>query len=325
MKNLCLVLPLFFCIRLAAAPVPEDLELEAELISLKAQSAGTPAEWMGKRVSSPDFRLIRATLLEQRHGEPGETQRKLRQLRDAIRLGLEWKKPQTVYEIPYASLPPAADGVLSPGEWENALIFIGEYPSGSREPGDRRTEWRFLYDRDRLYWSAKFFGPEPRAAPTPYLGDSLELFVRGDLRLREYREIVIDCSGAVHAAWNVTDRRLGLYENDIGPCPDLEFHVSLFPGGWQAEASLPWGEIPGYLPGGKAAPGAVLALMPVQTVPVAPGLAGLSAPVPMLYDGHNTDGHMTMKLGPVPLPERSEDDRKPAAPQDFRQFQETGR
>ncbi|MDR0933327.1 MAG: hypothetical protein LBM70_09970 [Victivallales bacterium] len=287
MKFCRLLLLFFFCLTATAAPLQEDRELESQLLNLKLRAAGTQAEFMGNRVSAAYVQLMRSTLLEKRHGDPVVIRQKLLKLRDEIRLGLDWPKPKQ-YVIPYV------DGGWSAKNQTNTLTFEGEYPVNSQKIGDTRTVWKFCYDRKHLYWSARFYDPTPRSVPEkPYEGDALELFVRGDPRLREYRELVVDCAGNTHTAWNVT-KLYGTYDNYIGPCDGFKFRVLPAPDGWIVEASVPWGEIPGYLPGAEASQGATVVLMALRT---RYGGKTAATPIPFPYDGHNIYGHMTMTLG----------------------------
>lgn len=281
---------LLLTVPLLPAPSGPDLALENELLELKKKAQRTPAEFMGNRVSAAHIQLKRFDLCGKRFHDRDRIRRELFALREAIRLGLDWLRPEGRI-LPRLAIPPVLDGEWSPGEWTGALVLRGEYPVNCRKAGDSRTIWRIGYDERNLYWSAQFYGAELKSdSLRPYRGDSLECFVIGDPRLRDYREFVIDCDGHTHVAWNV-NRGDGTYDNRIVPAHNLRFGVKRLSGGFRVEAAIPWGEIPGYQPGGKAVPGAAGAFMLLRT-----SRSGFYAPVPFLYDGHNINGYIPFQL-----------------------------
>jgi len=282
---------------IAKQPSGELVTLEGELISLKNKAKGTPAEFMGNRVSAAYMQLARSVVMNKQYNDYEKKKNLMFTLRDDIKKGINFKFPPKV-NIPYANVIPNIDGVIEQEEWNDALTFFGEYPVDTEKISDNRSIWKIKWNQKRLYWCSSFYDDTLICSENNkqiYNGDSLELFVRADRRLKEYREIVIDISGREYAAWNVTNLH-GRYDNYRDGINSLISKVQSQNGVFSVEASIPWSEIPGYLPGCEAIYGSDLIFMFVRVNRKNKQTRVLSTPVPFLYDGHNIYGHINGTL-----------------------------
>ena len=123
-----------------------------------------------------------------------------------IRKGLEWKRENAVFKIPFLTHPPEIDGIVLENEWRDALEFREEYPLDSATPlPERNSRWRIGYDRNCLYFSAQFedsdivawntvgkYGVKNKAL---YEADCFEVFLRPSPAFQHYYEFLTNPEG----------------------------------------------------------------------------------------------------------------------------------
>lgn len=254
---------------------------------------GTPAEFITNR-----YYTLRSARWAVRSGrERGniayeDAVRQLAEFFCQARQGLEWEETPQKVCLPCLDSPPMLDGVLSPGEWEKALTFPGEYPIGSRvsEPKFQNSRWHIGRSGDFLYVGVRFsdkdiqiFSGTSFDEPDPvYQGDSLEFFIRPDVKSPYYREYLVNPHGkrwilrhkaSPHGQWDMLESSAD---------SEMEARTSITPDGFCIEAKILL----------KTPESEQWSFMPVRSNRDKNGLVRYSTPVPLLYDAHNIYGYV---------------------------------
>lgn len=213
-------------------------------------------------------------------------------IKDAER-GFSWpeKKRETV--IPATAVKPVIDGNIGTGEWSSAQVFKGEIPldaAGVAPSGN--TLWRVMYDREYLYFCAEVVDRDIRCDVAKFLfnGDSLEIFVLPDKEMQTYWEVILAPDGREFIAWHMVNPFGGHNSrNNIRP-EKLQTAIKRTSDGFAVEAAIPFSALPTL---GKSLPaaGATVYFMMVRTNRDGDHYSR-SAPVPLLYDGHNIFGYI---------------------------------
>ena len=271
---------------------PEDEALALRVAndpSFYQSGRGTPAEFMTNKCEYDGI-----TCRTVRNG-PGDDYvycaAKLAGIYRDAQLGFAWTEPQPRWNLPELAAAPRIDGLVSAAEWSGARLCSGEFPLSEtirREHAPSR--WYFGVRNGTFYAAAVFADREitvfrDRAQGTPeplYLADCFELFLRPDLRSREYYEILVNPEGAF---WCMRQkfRETGSWDTLDADCnPGITAAARRIPGGWSVEAAV-------SLTAVKA--GAEFSFVAVR-IDSDGGELRRSAPVPILYDGHNVFGHI---------------------------------
>jgi len=145
--------------------------------------------------------------------------------------------PLPVANVAPGGQVPAADGSLSPGEWEAATRIVRIHRFGQDTAPDLPCEVFITHDAERLYvgWRCATGGAKPKATATTrdgatYEDDAMELFFQPDPASSTYFQFVGNSRGAFidgrgqDSTWN-------------GP---WEYKASVQADSWQGELSIPF-------------------------------------------------------------------------------------
>lgn len=219
-----------------------------------------------------------------------------------IRKGLEWKRENAVFKIPFLTHPPEIDGIVLENEWRDALEFREEYPLDSATPlSERNSRWRIGYDRNCLYFSAQFedsdivawntvgkYGLKNKAI---YEADCFEVFLRPSPAFQHYYEFLTNPEGTswdmMHChlktgRWQPINDRLNL---------GILRAASIENGKLNYEMAIPLAALYGEWNLRGIRPGDEFEFMPIRCDRNASGFRK-TTPVPLLYDGHNIYGYI---------------------------------
>lgn len=199
--------------------------------------------------------------------------------------GLAWKTPRKTIVIPYSTT------------WEKALVLKGEVPLDSETAPRGDTLWQLRYDQDFLYAKITVTDHDRHFRKIrPYEADSIELFIKDDPHLDGYWELVMAPGAEPFSSRHVRTAAQGTRLTQAKKFPrGIRLHSEVTPNGFTAEFRFPFFALTRM---DRALPfdGAELELMLVRTN-LDHGKYTKSAPVPLLYDGHNLFGYMQAKLG----------------------------
>lgn len=281
--------------------------------ALPRRCRGTPAEFAANRrggMEEEAAALRNGTLTET---ERQRLIRRFSRISDDIRRGLAWREPVRRLVLPRLNAAPLIDGKFSPGEWDQAYEFTGEYPLNQCEKESRRhdTRWRIAVHGETLYIAGVFrdttpavfshIGFEPEKKPM-YLGDVLECFIRPSLNSPVYWEYLVNPRGKLWALQHRND--------PFGCWIRLEEHFATgarcrtagTPEGYLVELAIPLQDFRKTTRRKLLSPGDSFSFMLVRT-----DRSGekyfRGTPVPLLYDGHNIFGYCIARLAPAPAEE----------------------
>lgn len=299
MKYVVLLFALFPMMLAASFPeeetLPEDQVLIDEISpNYYFRGKGTPAEYVTSQlgyfhpvVRAMHFlsrkRLIRDSFT---FGTTPEAARKvIETFQNDAKRGWEWSEKRREVVIPRSP-----DGKP---DWKNALTFRGEIPldTAGREP-EGGTVWQVTADGNFLYFKIKVEDADVHIDPVrPFDADSIEIFIKGDTELLFYWELVASAGGPDFAGTHQFSPVLGIRAYYADARPDRMFlKGEKTQNGFSVECRFPFFALPRL---DRALPfeGAKIEFMFVRT----DGLGGKvtkSAPVPLLYDGHNLFGYI---------------------------------
>ena len=289
-------------IRSFCAETPADYTIP-ELDRLFAECSGSPAEYAIRTAKnwhsrSAFYRLDLSQVrpaVELQVRSDAEAEKRIRRISEEIRRGLAWSLPRQEVRIPFLSRSPEIDGILSPGEYSGAARFQGEIPIDT--PTNQTTGnhlWLFGYDPEFLYFAAEFHDSDIRTNRIPYLADSAELFLLPEAALNSYWEIVVSPSGDRYTAWHMLGK-YGLRSSYPATPRKLKTAARRTSRGYCIEIAVPFSALPS-LSDPLPYAGAVLHLMVCRTDLRNGRELVFSAPVPLLYGGHNIYGYMKAVL-----------------------------
>lgn len=265
---------------------------------------GTPAEYAARFGKTWYIRsafylqrpeLIKPALLRQ-CADSAAAEQRIRKIIDEVRRGFQWKSPLRTVQIPLTAKAPVIDGEISGEEWRNALVLKGEVLLNQELAPRGNSIWRVMYDQSFLYVAAKFEDENIQInREHPYLGDSLELFLQGEAEMRSYWEIVVSPENDIFTGWHMPGK-YGERCSRPGISPrDLKTAAVRTAKGFTVEIAFPFSALPS-LSDRLPYPGAALHMMLCRTNRQADGKIAVSAPVPLLYGGHNTYGYINAVL-----------------------------
>lgn len=296
--RLCVLCLFLFYLPLVAED--SDLQLEKELCELADLARDTPARWKAFFVGSAYIQRLRAQLLRKEEISLEEMRKVLRDLKQEIELGRNFPPPPQA-EIPFrqgASL--TFDGIADEPAWAKALTYEEEFPINGRS-AIGKAEWKLMYDREFLYFYAKFNDHDPQwNLERPYEADAFELFLYPDPRLGSYLELVFPGSPHVEQVYvrrvlaRISRGTFDLAEITLPP-QHLQYVVSRTEKTFSIEGKIAFVELPGYLLGNPPHPNESLHFMMLRTNKEN-GTYSRTPPVPFLYDGHNIFGYIQGKL-----------------------------
>ncbi len=282
---------------------PENMlrELDNSFNSCK----GTPAEYVVRNSKTwyirSAFYLLQPKLIEpalrRQCSGAAEATIRIQNIMQEVRRGGQWKYIAPAIYIPFTDTPPEIDGSISPGEWDNALVYKGEVPlNEEKEPPHGESRWRIMYDAGFLYVSADFEDSDLQIdTEHPYRGDALELFLLGDPEMRSYWEVVVSPDNDLFTGWH----SVGIYGNrnsQSGITPrQLHTAATRTDRGFSVEIAFPFWAL---LSQQGAFPFSAknFRLMLLRTNRNAGEPVRVSTPVPFLYDGHNIYGYIKATL-----------------------------
>lgn len=275
----------------------------SELDQLFAGCGGSPAEYAVRTAKNwysrcAFYRLDLSQVLpavELQCRSDSEARERIRRISKDIRRGLEWTLPRKELSIPFLSQEPEIDGVVSPGEYSGAAELRGEIPIDTptaEATGEHR--WFFGYDQRFLYFAVEFSDSAVRTDSIPYRADSAELFLLPEAALNSYWEVVVSPPSNRYTAWH-TLGKYGLRSSFPTAPRNLKTASRRTPRGYCVEIAFPFSALPS-LSESLPYPGAVLHLMACRTDLQDGGNLIFSAPVPLLYGGHNIYGYIKAVL-----------------------------
>ncbi|MDD3154890.1 MAG: sugar-binding protein, partial [Victivallaceae bacterium] len=225
-----------------------------------------------------------------------EAVRRLVKFHRLRQMGRDWPEPIRHVVVPRMKHPPRADGVIAPGEWDEALSFSGEYPiSGTRlDPRRSRTLWYLGVHDETLYVAMSCEDKDVRAfskrmfesTESVYLGDALEIFLRPDVDQPYYSEILVNPDALV---WEVSHKATPSGQWDVldsKPETKLRAGGKRTAGGYHIEIAIPLRDLK------RSGPFRRFSFQLIRTDRNGKDEYRAGVPTPLLYDGHNLYGYV---------------------------------
>lgn len=260
---------------------------------------GTPAEFITSQLGNfhPVVRAIHWLVPERARrdyfdfgaNDDGAREVIARFMQDAQR-GWDWRARRR--EITLPRLDPDVP------DWSRAAVFTGEIPLDRDDAAPAgRTVWRVAHDGAFFRWRVDVADADIQSVrPRPYEADSVECFIKDDPLLGRYWEIVAGPDGGVFSASHQYSRVSGLRATQVDAGPSrMDVRATAIPGGYRIEGAFPFSAL-SRTERSLPYPGARLEFMLVRTDARDSGGVDKSAPVPLLYDGHNLFGYVTAVL-----------------------------
>lgn len=289
---------LFFSVAAGAEELPMSLPEDRELVQSVSpgfyhRGKGTPAEFItsGLGYYNEVIRAIHRLIPERMRRDYFRGAATLDDARETVRTfrenalrGFAWKEPRRRVTIPRVKNP--AD------RWSGALVLRGEIPLDTPGTATGNALWMVSYDDQYLYLRAEVEDAGIQLnSKRPYEADSIEFFLRGSRRLTSYWEIVAAPEVPPFVGLHFFSRTLGLHVTQFDARPSaLQITSGRTPGGFFAECAFPFAAFH-RLDRPLPFSGGVLEFMFVRT-DLQPGGVRKTAPVPLLYDGHNLFGYL---------------------------------
>lgn len=259
------------------------------------QGKGTPAEYITGQLGFMNdivkaLNILMPERLDRGDYLPGG--RSVSGARDLVRAfkadadrGFAWKTPRKEVVIPCSS------------SWDQSLVLKGEVPLDSETAPCGDTLWQLRYDRNFLYAKVTVTDTDSHfRKERAYEADSIELFIKDDPQLDEYWELVAAPGAAPFTSRHFRPAAQGARLSQHKKFPKgLLVQSAASKDGFTAEFRFPFFALARL---DRALPfdGAELELMLVRTN-LDHGKYTKSAPVPLLYDGHNLFGFIRATLG----------------------------
>lgn len=279
-----------------------DLTLD-ELDTLFESCAGTPSEYAVRTAKNwfmrcAFYRLDGSAVrpaVERQCRSDAEARKRIRMLSEDVRRGRNWKLPQPELVVPFAGAV-RIDGIISPEEYTRSVRLEGEIPVNEqtvKAGGGHR--WYFAWDNRFFYFAAEISDQDIQLRKErPYEADSVELFLLPEPSLNSYWEIVVSPSGERFCAWH-TLGKYGLRSSFFIEPGSLKTAARRSGSGYCVEIAFPFSALPSL---SKQLPynGATVFLMTCRTDWQKNGGVAITAPVPLLYGGHNIYGYIKVTL-----------------------------
>lgn len=172
-------------------------------------------------------------------------------LRWSCRIGLAFgavSLSATVINAPHSAVAPTLDGVLAPGEWDDAAQSFRFIRYGKNTMETAPTRLYVKFHGDKLYLAAACRQPDDPNCPVQtrdvamWLDDAVEFFLRPDLKKPDYYHFSVNADGNVYDAkerdnsWNSSA---------------WQVRTGRAPGMWTMEAMIP-AELLGFADGFSA-------------------------------------------------------------------------
>ena len=274
--------------------LPEDRELvQSVRPEFYHRGKGTPAEFItsGLGYYNEVIRAIHRLIPERMRRDYfrgaatlDDAREKVRAFRENAIRGFAWQEPRRRVTIPRVKNP--AD------RWSSALVLRGEIPLDTPGKATGNAVWMVCYDNQYLHLRAEVDDTELQLnSKRPYEADSIEIFLRGSRRLTSYWEIVAAPEVPPLVGFHLFSRTLGLHVSQFDARPRaLRITSGRTPCGFFAECAFPFVALhrldrPLPFSGGE------LEFIFVRT-DLQPEGVRKTAPVPLLYDGHNIFGYL---------------------------------
>lgn len=284
-------------------------EEDRRMISILApayylRGKGSPAEFITNNLSAGEAKRAIYYLQPERlrreyfsFGDSPEAARKvLRKFVADAERGFMWKRENLTVELRRTGKVPEIDGIIAPGEWAAAGVLYGEVPLDIDGEAKGATRWMCMYDERFLYLAAVI--PDDDIVNDEsiiYNGDSVEFFIMPDLDMRGYWEFIVSPGNRAFSAWHLANDHGGfISRRDVRPRSAL-IAGKPHAGGYAVELALPFSALPVLAEQALPYDGAVIRIMMLRT-DMSHGKYRKSAPVPLLYDGHNFAGYINAVL-----------------------------
>jgi len=264
---------------------------------------GTPAEFSSDQICKASIDLDKMRLSGKVVAEPDQIalyRDKLSSLRRDIEIGLKWPhRDHMTVDIPFTQTPPLIDGKIDEREWNAALSFQDQLLLNTDKPlGKADGAWRVLWDKEYLYFSAKFADDNIISYPygdgakkLPWDGDCFEVFVLPEMRYKTYWEVVVNPNGDLFDGLHMNSRFGGFIGGPEEVMSGLKRAASISDGGYTIEIAVPFKELPSYSRGNPPQRGEQLFFMMIRC-----DNGKRISPIPFLYDGHNIFGYIRGRL-----------------------------
>jgi len=228
----------------------------------------------------------------------------LANLYDDVMRGKNWKIEPTNINLPIFDKFPEIDGKIGTNEWKSACHFYGGYPINSPTREEVEREWFCALHKDWLLIAAQFtddhivsynntkvddMGGKPDHL---YNGDAFELFIRPTNNSTHYYELLWNPEKTFWGMLHVPSPRGGIVTANSHIILNYRFAVNRTPKGYSFELAVSLKELYGWQ-------NTEWKMMFVQVDRNANGEIKKTTPIPLLYDGHNTNGYFSAKSGNI--------------------------
>ena len=263
---------------------------------LYLQGKNTAYEYASDRILHPSTQDAIRILNGKKKGNRTAARQWLLNLRQMLETGSQWTFQSPTVEIPFLKGKLQIDGFLTEPEWNESLCWMGDFPVSSREHLENGSRWHIVHDSEYLYFGAAFLDEEIVVHPEKYFrGDSLEIFLLADPRMKSYWELIITPSGKHYSAWNIQNGN-GTFSSVKHILPETcRIAAQKTPDGFSVEAAFPLSALPTL----KRDKNSIrFILIRTHNIPASCDRLVFHTPVPFLYEGHNLNGYLTGILLP---------------------------
>ena len=262
--------------------------------SFTSEVAGTPAAFAANQCWF--WKEEREIVTGKRGGDSADAVAKLAAIYDEVELGKAWRVAPTVVTLPALGKRPEIDGKISAGEWKGALRFDSEFPLNAVEKSSPRMVcWHFAVFGEALCFAAEIRDGDVVSesgrwgdAVLMYEGDCIEFFLRPDCARDVYFEFIVNPDGELWSLQHRVDPNGWWYKLRRDYDSGAVAAARRTPEGYVVELMLPF-TIFGSLWNPRN-----FSLLPVRIDRTSAGVVR-SAPVPVLYDGHNLPCHIRVR------------------------------
>lgn len=295
-------------------PSPEQKQLAAQILRDAEAAQGTPGQEAANYLAADWVTHMIKQLAGERPATAGQLKKaetKVREFRQGIVKGLDWRRPEPV-DVPKASSPIKLDGKLDEPAWKQALTFTNMYKFNTREEvAEPKTVWYVTWDEHRLYFGFQCEDPDIQSLDERdgdvWRKDCVEMFILPTFETRRYIELVVSPRGTTFDAVHLKHPdRFGANANVEADLDTVEIGASVrgtvnqsddTDDGYTVEVAVPFAELPFSPARAKADAGTELHFM-LCRLNVDTAKDGLApyAHRPLLSWGHNIWNHGAMRL-----------------------------
>jgi len=290
---------MFLLCACSSVPTEQDQALVKPLTrKMYDEGKGTPWQYASDQIGSRSIYLANSILkgkltpLDPKRYETSRTH--LRDLKKDIEDGQNWpyKTPSQV-KLPFLTVEKN-----SWPDWKRSPAFNGEYPISKTEKSRDDSKWWIGWNYDYLFVAAEFkddkitsYDYDEKKKTCPWFGDALEVFIRSELRYRNYWEIIVTPTGFVFDGLQQNNCWGGYIGNPDDHISGLKKKTVSANGTYRIELAIPWKEMPGYTRGNKPQKGDNISFILIRC-----NNGKQSSCMPILYGGHNLFGHIQATL-----------------------------